>query len=250
MSGIKDCVSNSNYMEPLPKWRSVSTPTLLKNRCFTWNPPSYAKKKVYRIKSRHNYVHDDDSSSDSDGCSKKTPFSSNTINIQIINEIDWNVVKPIRAGIIVYNRDTYGNVRLCMGVDANYGEITDFGGGISYRRDKTTLLGALREFMEESHGIFGKYKPENLSDSLAIYNDYMIIIFLQINVDPLEVRKSFYSKLSPRSELCDVLWVTSDQFYALCREEKLISEDGYRKRGLYYRVRDLLKNTNFINLLP
>lgn len=244
----------------IPEWRSKMNQNIIRpvgtdisetRRSFTWNPPT--RRKIARLRNKHraSYIPRDDSSSDSEGASEVGVHTNQTTVTQRVRDIDWTKVKPLRAGIIVYTRskDSCGNIQFCMGVDADYGEITDFGGGVSYRRDKTTLSGALREFAEESHSIFGKPKPEDLQDCFALYNSKMMIIFLPLRVDHQKIRTDFFVRLSPRSELCDILWVGPEQLNQLCRGEKLISEDGLRKRGLYKRVQDLLKNIDLVTLL-
>jgi hypothetical protein len=71
------------------------------------------------------------------------------------------------------NVDAY----LFYGVDFRYKELTDFGGGI--KASETTIEGALREFKEESLDVFGPVSPEQVENSIVVYNKLMAIFFIE-----------------------------------------------------------------------
>lgn len=148
------------------------------------------------------------------------PFGTeNTFRVirTFVKEIDLELVKPQRAGIIVYT--IYQNqMYFGLGVDTISGEMTDFAGGISYKVDKNVISGALREFHEESLNVFGIFTCEDMMNSTAIYNNNNLIIFKLITVEPDLIREKFvheYDLLRQKNELpevCDIKWFTLSEF--------------------------------------
>lgn len=155
---------------------------------------------------------------------------------KLVKEIDLDCVKPQRAGVIIYT--IYNNqMYFGLGVDTVSGEMTDFAGGISYKIDKNVIHGALREFQEESLDVFGQLTPDDVMDSVAIYNNNNLIIFKLIMIDPDKIREKFlhqYDLLRQKDilpEVCDIKWFTPGEF-----------KDIIGKRGrLFYRVQNFLQ---------
>jgi len=89
-------------------------------------------------------------------------------------------VKIKRAGIIpycIYNDE----IHFALGVDGQYGELTDFGGGLE--RGENFIKTASRELLEESCGIFNFTKSDyKILNSPAIVNGVICIIFIKIGV--------------------------------------------------------------------
>src|SRR5258708_15542441 len=95
-----------------------------------------------------------------------------------VKNINLNVVKPQRGGFILYTKK-WNEIYFGLGIDTITGEITDWAGGISYKEgyDKNVIDGAIREFTEETLGIFGTITYEDVEECLAIYNSSNLIIF-------------------------------------------------------------------------
>ena len=99
------------------------------------------------------------------------------LKVEKVSRLDLSLVRPGRGGVVL--SATWNGVKyLGMGEDWKTGEITDFGGGLSYvklaaagggevkkvkvkRRhgrkrgmDKDAVLGSMREYLEESLGVF------------------------------------------------------------------------------------------------
>lgn len=149
-----------------------------------------------------------------------------------VADVDWSKNKPLRAGVIVYtvHRD---KLLFCMGVDRKTSEITDFGGGVSYKRDKTTTAGALREFTEESLGVFGKFYPSSLDDCVVVYNNNMAIFFLPLICNPELVTETFTTRYRKEqtNEVSSLAWMDKKGFLRCLNAEKIF----------YVRVSKLLK---------
>jgi hypothetical protein len=80
-----------------------------------------------------------------------------------LRQVDLFKSKQLRAGVIAYI-EVPGPVRpqlyFCLGLDQRTGDITDFGGGVT-KKDSTALHAALREFHEETLGIFIDHVPSD-----------------------------------------------------------------------------------------
>jgi len=163
---------------------------------------------------------------------KKSPHTSLHTYYSIVNHLNWSKLRPARAGVIPYIiKDS--KVLFAFGLDAQFRELTDFGGGVSYKRDKTAVVGALREFSEESLGVFRDLEPKDVENCFVMYNINMMIIFLPVDVDPKDKNKLFHEYLQDEEnpEVCDIVWLT---------EEELNESLNLKSRLIYVRVRDLI----------
>ena len=156
-------------------------------------------------------------------------------NVKIKNET------PIRSGAIIYTH-YQGKTYFCLGVDTNYGDLTDFAGGVKkdeMMMENGMIIGGLRELEEESLGVFGKLSFEDVANQLSFYSSNMLIMFIKLNVNMVNVKKEFSEKaakvgeFTPNKELevSDIEWVEKSEF--------LDSISGRGKR-LYSRVRKIL----------
>lgn len=109
-----------------------------------------------------------------------------------------------RAGIIPY-RQSHPGIRLLLGVDTPTGEDTDLGGGVK-TSDCGSIHAGIREFSEESFGIFGKIRPNELNNCLAVFNEELLIIFLPLKYDFEQSRQLFNSRRLEKeySEIADL----------------------------------------------
>jgi len=97
-----------------------------------------------------------------------------------------------RGGVIVYTHFN-GTVYFSFGIDAKTHDLTDFGGGIGHR-DASPISGALREFSEETLGIFGTVTVDQIGTCPVIYDLNNLIIFLRFDLNPEEVSTVFLQK--------------------------------------------------------
>ena len=166
----------------------------------------------------------------------------NLIYKKIVHELDLSIIKPPRAGIIMYtkiNNEFYFG----LGIDNASKEITDFGGGISYKeRDKNVILGALREFKEETLNIL-PLNYVDVIDSPVIYNNNNLIIFKYVEDDPDLLRHWFldaYRQSIDIPEVCDIIWMNTNEL------KQCIMTRG----KMFFRVQNFLqKSGNFYWLL-
>lgn len=175
---------------------------------------------------------------------KKSAHTSLHTYYSIVNHLNWSKLRPARAGVIPYIIQD-GKILFAFGLDAQFRELTDFGGGVSYKKDKTAVVGALREFREESLGIFQELEAKDVEDCFVMYNLNMMIIFLLVDVDPKDKNKLFHEHLQDEEnpEVCDIVWLS---------EEELNESLNLKSRLIYVRVRDLIVGAGDFNyfLIP
>lgn len=161
----------------------------------------------------------------------------------LVRYLNWNKFKPSRAGIIPFTFTKDKTLLFGFGLDTKFRELTDFGGGVSYKKDKTALNGAIREFREESLNVFDSVSPEHLQNSLTLYTKNTLIIFLYVDVNPETINKTFYERVvnEKTPEVSDIVWLTE-------KELKVALQP--KSRLIYVRVSHILKNAgNFYSII-
>lgn len=163
----------------------------------------------------------------------------------IVKDLNMDYVKPQRAGVIIYTVHQ-GTTYVCLGLDSNSHELTDFGGSVKYKVDITPVVGALREFEEETLSIFDTISPDDVKQCPVLYDDQNMIIFVNLCVDPECTCIAFNNKYkitvekNEIPEVCGMTWLTWKDFQDIIRNES----------PLYSRVKSFLRRAgNFSYLL-
>jgi hypothetical protein len=125
--------------------------------------------------------------------------------------------RPQRAGVIPivsWNGENYFG----MGIDTKYRDLTDFGGAVELSTDENAIAGALREFYEESLGVFGRITVSQVMKSRVIYNGYMLILFLRVEEDPKLFCDLFDDAIRQKCigkscEVCGIMFFTYNTLY-------------------------------------
>lgn len=140
-------------------------------------------------------------------------YNSKCVTVAYVRNVDWKRIKPLRAGVIVYVNYN-GGIIFCMGVDKRTKEITDFGGGVSYKNDGNTIVGGLREFTEESLGVFGKFSPEDIRNCVVVHSKNMAIFFIPLQCDPVEINRLFLQRYGKEKneEVSSLAWMNRQTF--------------------------------------
>lgn len=128
-------------------------------------------------------------------------------------------IQTKRCGIIPYTIAN-GSLYFCLTRDKATSELGDFGGGV--RKSEFALMAALREFYEESHGIFSHiYRSANdVSNKIAIVDgDNMAIIFLPLESKWIEEAQIAFIANPPTKkksdEVSELVWVNDTNFLGL-----------------------------------
>ena len=135
-------------------------------------------------------------------------------------DIQWSLYRPKRGGVIVYTNHN-NKFQFALGLDRKSEELTDFGGGIRYSTDQVAYYGALRELKEESLGVFGDISQSVLQDAIVLCDLNMMIILIQLNVDPDSIVIDFNEKKktisSDKLENSTIVWLSEKTFLDIAR---------------------------------
>lgn len=155
--------------------------------------------------------------------------------ISLVKDLDLERVKPTRGGVILYTIRN-GKLLFGFGLDKNYEELTDFSGGISYKRDTNALIGALRELREETLGIYN-VSAEDVQNSIALYDKHHLVLFLYTTSNPEDIKNEFKTRYEEveKSELKDIVWIT---------EEELQKAIRLKSQHIYIRLLNFLGKSN------
>lgn len=148
---------------------------------------------------------------------------------------------PFRSGAILYTKFE-GKTYFCLGLDAVYGELTDFAGGV--KKDEDIISGGLRELKEESFGVFGNIKYEEIKDCTGVYCINMLIMFLPVKVDMKLTEKIFKERMAHHKdnhyrgevEVSSLVWIEKKDF--------LKAIDMKSDKRMYLRVQKMLSQVH------
>ena len=140
-----------------------------------------------------------------------------------------------RAGVIliVYSSKTPETPLFCLGKDALSNDFTDFGGKLCKLDNGNPLKCALREFEEESLGVFGEFGMNDVLEDYCVYSDTSLIVFIKIRVENTEwIDLQFSRKLKYQAfrEIIKLKWLTLDKL-----------NEAVNKNKIYYKPRVILK---------
>lgn len=132
--------------------------------------------------------------------------------------------KTNRGGVIPYTIYN-GKVYYLLAKHLETGELGDFGGGI--KKNEFSLNGAIREFAEESNGIFSSTyaSPNDFLDKIALVDgNKMAIIFAPVDNKWLKgASTSFINRKSPKKgsdEISEIIWINETSFLAMVNEKR------------------------------
>lgn len=119
-----------------------------------------------------------------------------------------------RGGVIPYIYEN-GAQYWCLGLDRASGQFSDFGGRIV--RGESALDGSLREFREESLGVF-EGRMKNLSGSTCVTDSNTLIIFSEVEIGREESLSKFRELATDNSEMSDIVWVDRKRLEGILKE--------------------------------
>ena len=146
-----------------------------------------------------------------------------------VRGIDWSCLKCARSGIIPYCI-VQGQLYFILGLDSVFPTLSDFSGG--QKDGELMWQAAIREFREESLGVFGIPSLQELQSELAIINNDSMTIFYQIEVDDLDnLEQRFASKVTRKSEMTKL---------KILDAKLMIKAVIHNRPHIFIRVRELL----------
>lgn len=160
-----------------------------------------------------------------------------------VQHLNLDTVRPQRAGVILYT--VYNDaVYFGFGLDSRTHDLTDFGGGVIYKRDRNVVRGALREFEEETLQIFESISPDSIGRCPVVYDLHNLIIFIHLDIHPDVACRAFHAKYEqilstrcgkdsesmnctrPRAssmpEVCGITWLTWEDFQRSINESSIL----------------------------
>lgn len=158
----------------------------------------------------------------------------------------------IRGGIIPYTFISKNDIQIpifCFGIDSYSADLTDFGGSRN-SGDRDIIDTAIREFNEETLGVFGEIKIENIIGSKIIYDDHnaIILVYLDLNIEDIEIINQNFISLStnhPNIEISSLVWLTNDQInIGINLNNRIIK--GFNPFVFYYPIFKLLDQAKFL----
>lgn len=134
--------------------------------------------------------------------------------IRVIEEMESIRDRRRRGGVIPYGIDNEGKLWFGTGIDAKYGDITDFGGSIE-KEDDDYIETAMREFEQESIGSFGQFYKEDFYGHYVVMTKRIVIIFYflgKIDENYMKKVSNCFDHLLPlqkdpkRKEVSNIFW--------------------------------------------
>ncbi len=157
--------------------------------------------------------------------------------------IDTKILTQIvksRAGVIPY-MSVNGKLYFLLARHKETQELGDFGGGC--KKTENALESAIREFREESNGIFeGLYHPEIFESTFAVVNHHMAIIFFPLpDYSWLYLAPTMFAKSDkPQKEISELVWVSLESFEELIQtnNKKLMWQKIQKFLADHFAVKD------------
>lgn len=174
-----------------------------------------------------------------------------------------------RAGIILYTLIDGKEPYFCFGIDRHYSDLSDFGGQRE-ETDENIIHTAVREFNEESRCMIGfKLKPEDVQDSVCLYNSEILLIFLEIGsgfsdiIDTINenftdmryiIRRTSGQRRNTSMEMRGLCWLSISDVNLVLSNRNSLGEPAEKLRSAIFSpsssvvyIRIYSKISNFLN---
>lgn len=162
-----------------------------------------------------------------------------------VSEVDWEKTSIFRGGIIPFY--DYKHIRLyAFSIENGSGSLSDFGGHIETGVDKDLLDAIIREYYEESFGIFGDITRDSIQDCEVLKGSETFQILLPINLNPRETVNLFQQKLlkiqpSISHEAQAIIWLSKDQIKLIIQDPNHYQDNDNILR-MYWRIQEAFRN--------
>lgn len=149
-------------------------------------------------------------------------------------------IKTKRSGVVLYTKyaDT---IYFCFGRDSKTHDLSDFGGRTE--NSESAVDAAIREFQEETLGVF-KLEKDDILESFCIYDRDSMVIMVRIDESPNTINDVFNEKAKNiiknkesdiDLEICGMVWI---DFYDMmvC----LHTSNPIKRTGVFFHRLELL----------
>lgn len=152
-----------------------------------------------------------------------------------------------RSGIIPFSCEPNTNEKwFCLAMDSKTKELGDFGGGV--RQKETSIRGAIREFNEESLGVFNladNYIRNHVKSCITSKTNKEIaqIFFVKIPWDLVKDSQEFFQMLkgtSNNDEISNIVWINEEKFKILLEHGKASDTEI-----MWHKVKRILSKCDF-----
>ena len=162
------------------------------------------------------------------------------VSTTIVKNVNINFDNAFRSGAIIYTHYK-GKTYFCLGIDSMYGDLTDFSGGV--KQEENVIQGGLRELKEESQGVFGDLKYNDVKECLTFYTNNMLTMFIRLDVDMDTVKQDFRNNIRNRDndylEVSNIVWIDTNEFLdSILGKGRILYS---RVRRMLYKVTDIIK---------
>jgi len=156
-----------------------------------------------------------------------------------IQHVDIDKVKIKRAGIVLFTKYKK-SIWFGMGIDRNSGDISDFGGH-RIHNDSDIIETAIREFDEETLGVCGKIKKENIKNCYCIFDRHTMIIFYPTQIDIKNSIINFKNTVYDKTEMSGLIWIKYDKM------KSILDNPETSTHKMYSRIRKIFCKEEIIN---
>lgn len=180
------------------------------------------------------------------------------IEIKTLGELKKysSLPKPVRAGLVVYRIDPENGLEICIGIDENYRQYTNFAGAVEYPGENC-IDGAYREFNEETYEIFiADSANERRDENLLCYDDSNLMIFAE-TVLPKSVINGLFSIRRQKIvrqiiEIHEFAWFKIDDLIELLQDKSPLVWEKIRNILLIgcIKLREMFRNETETSGVP
>jgi hypothetical protein len=156
---------------------------------------------------------------------------------------DLNIYKKSlkRAGIVLFAKYKK-SIWFGMGIDRMSGDISDFGGH-RMKKDSDILETAIREFEEETLGVCGKIKKENIKNCYSVHDNNIVVIFYPTEINIKESINIFKNTVSGNTEMSGLIWIKQEKL------KRILSDTEVEGPKIYSKIKKLLYKDQILNEL-
>ena len=142
----------------------------------------------------------------------------------------------IRSGVIPYKKLSNGNNEFCFGIDSKHLSVGSFSG--SLKKGESVVDAGLREFSEESLGVFDIIDKKDIMNCIAVYDDLQVIMFLPINWTS-GLNEKFLKRKTYTSEMSSLVFYEYEELFNIIA--------GFTNVKFHWKVSRLLMDSIEIN---